>query len=331
MRTRDVVRITLAVAGTLIALTGLFMIRHILLLVGVAAFLAIAMEPAVAFIQKYVKSRKFSVTLMLTAVVAFFALFFASIVPPIASQVANLIDDLPKYQKQLQDDSTLLGSIERRFEVTKKLKRFASKVAGSLGTIAATFADALVIVALTIYILANLPKLKQQASTLVPTSKRRKTLDMTDLVFSKVGGWMEGNIFISIIAGVVTFIALRLIGVPFPAALAMWVAIADMIPMVGAMLGAAVCVAVAFFTGVGPGIATAIFFLVYQQIENYIISPRVMKRTVDVSALAVIIAALVGAKLLGVVGVLLAVPAAASIKVIAKELWLDKRKEASTA
>lgn len=328
MSTRDVVRITIAVAATLAGLSALVLIRHILLLLVVAAFLAIAMEPAITFIQRYIKGRKLAITLMLLAVIGFFGLFFAAIGPPIFKQVNNFIDDIPKYQRQLKDDSTVLGSLERRFDITEKLERAgnaASKAGAVLEGVAGAVADLLVVIALTVYILVNLPKLKEQASQLVPTSKRRRTMDLTDLVFSKVGGWMEGNIFISIIAGGVSFLVLWRAGVPFPAALAMWVAIADMIPMVGAALGAAVCVIVAFFTGVVPGIVTLVFFVIYQQVENYIISPRVMKRTVDVSALAVIIAALVGAKLLGVVGVLLAVPAAASLKVLAKELWLDKR------
>lgn len=336
MSSKEVFRIT-ATAATTLLLVGLaalcvYLARHVLLLIAVGAFLAIAMEPAVGFLQKFIKSRKLAVAILLIALVGAIALFIASIVPPIVNQVDTLLENIPEYRRQLSDDSTFLGRMEERFDLTSRLSDAASRASRALtnfgsifGTLASAVADLLVVLALTVYFLVNLPKLKKQGYELLPTGRRRKVIGLIEQVFDKVGGWMEGNILISVIAGIVTFIALLLIGVPFPAALAMWVAIADLIPMVGAMLGAIVCVVVAFFTGFVPGVITAIFFLAYQQIENYVISPKVMKRTVDVSALAVIIAALIGGTLLGPVGVLVAVPTAASLKVIARELWLAPR------
>jgi predicted PurR-regulated permease PerM len=108
----------------------------------------------------------------------------------------------------------------------------------------------------------------------------------------------------------------------------MWVAIADLIPMVGATLGAIVAVIVAFFHGFWTGVFTIVYFVVYQQTENYVVNPRVMKRAVDISPAAVIVAALVGASLLGFVGALLAIPVAASIKVLAQEAWIPRQNSA---
>jgi len=336
MTSKEVFRITATAAATLLLVSlGAFCVylaRHVLLLIAVGAFLAIAMEPAVGFLQRFIKSRKIAVAILLLALVGAISLFIASIVPPILTQVDTLLENIPEYQRQLEDDSTFLGRMEQRFDLTSRLRDGVEGASNALsnfgsvfGTLASALADLLVVLALTVYFLVNLPKLKKQGYELLPTARRRKAIGLIEQVFDKVGGWMEGNILISVIAGFVSFVALLLIGVPFPAALAMWVAIADLIPMVGAMLGAVVCVAVAFFSGIVPGAITLIFFIAYQQIENYVISPRVMKRTVDVSALAVIIAALIGGTLLGPVGVLVAVPAAASLKVIAKELWLAPR------
>lgn len=325
--TRDVARITVAVAATLFGLYLLYQIRHVLMLVGVAAFLALALEPAVTFLQKYLRSRGAAVAGVIVLILAFLGLFFASIVPPIIRQSQAFIENVPELQQSLQDASTPLGRAERQFHLVEKLQKGASDLAGSLsrlptlfGTVFGLIADLLVVLVLMLYFLLHAPAIKHEGIQLVPEARRRRTAEIADLVFSKVGGWMEGNIVVSVFAGIAAFAALAIIGVPYAAPLAMWVAIADLIPMVGAMLGAAVCVVVAFFSGFGHAIAAVIFFLVYQQVENYFIGPRVMKRTVDVSAASVIIAALVGGTLLGPVGVLLAVPAAASLKVIAAEV-----------
>lgn len=322
----------MVVVATLAGIWALYSLRRVLLLLGVAAFLAVVLEPAVTFLQRKLRSRGLAVAVMSMLLIVFVAAFVAAIVPPIVKETSELVDNLPEIRADLEDASTSLGQLERRFQITEKLEAAAgnasailSNLGGVLGTVFGFVTDLLVVLVLTLYILLRAPNIKAGGIKLLPQAQRGRTARITEVVFSKVGGWMEGNLLISLVAGVVSFIALLILGVPYPAALAMWVAIADLIPMVGALLGAVVCVAVAFFAGVFPGVGTLIFFLIYQQIENYVIAPRVMKRTVDVSALAVIIAALAGGTLLGPIGILLAVPGAASIKVIANELWLSER------
>lgn len=324
----------MVVVATLAGIWALYSLRRVLLLLGVAAFLAVALEPAVTFLHRRVRSRGIAVAVMSVLLVVFVAGFIASIVPPIVKETTELVENLPEIRADLEDASTRLGQLERRFQITERIESLAgnasailSNLGGVVGTVFGFVTDFLVVLVLTLYILLRAPNIKAGGIKLLPRDQRERMARIADVVFSKVGGWMEGNLLISLVAGVVSFIALLILGVPYPAALAMWVAIADLIPMVGALLGAVVCVAVAFFAGVFPGVGTLIFFLVYQQIENYLIVPRVMKRTVDVSALAVIIAALIGGTLLGPIGILLAVPGAASIKVIANELWLSGRED----
>ena len=331
MPSRDVARVTIVIAATLLFLYCVYLMRHVVFLVGISAFLAVAMEPGVTFLQRVTKSRAAAVGVMILAIILFVTLFIASIAPPIVRQTNNFIDSLPELRQDLEDRTTTLGDLQRRFDITGKLDDAAQNLTGSLadlpkyfGSVLGFVADFLVILFLALYFLLHAPTMKAEGVRLLPPERRRQAAHFVDVVFTRVGGWMQGNILVSVIAGIVSFIALFAIGVPYPAALAMWVAIADLIPMVGAMLGAVVCVTVAFFAGLVPGILTTAFFLVYQQVENYLIAPRVMRRAVDVSAVAVIIAALVGGSLLGPVGVLLAVPAAASLKVIAHELWLDR-------
>lgn len=328
MRSRDVVRITFLVALTLFGLWLIYALRHVVLLAGVSAFLAIALEPGVTGIQRLVRSRGLAVAMMLIAVVLAITGFVASVAPPISAQVSNLIDNIPRYSETLQDEHTTVGKLFTRYDVPNRLKAAVgnastwTKGIGSVfGTVASVITNFLVVMVLTLYFLFNAPRIKQEGLRLLPPARRARTAGVVDKVFGKVGGWMEGNILISVIAGIVSFVGLLLIGVPYPHALAMWVAISDLIPMVGALLGAIVCTAVAAIA-LGPvkGAITLAFFLAYQQLENYLIQPRVMKRTVDVSPATVIISAMAGGTLLGPIGVLLAVPAAASIKVIANEM-----------
>jgi predicted PurR-regulated permease PerM len=335
VRSREVVRITLVVAATLLGLYLLYRIRSVILLVGIAAFLAVALEPGVTFLQRLVKSRGLAVAVMAVLVVLAIGGFVASVVPPITRQAQNLAENLPVWSRQLESSSTTLGRLEQRFQIRERVqaavKNASSVVSGVgsvFGTVVSAVANLLIVLVLSLYFLINAPRMRREGLGLLPVAKRQRAGALVDKIFAKVGGWMQGNILISVIAGVASFTALLLLGVPYPAALAMWVAITDLIPMVGAMLGALVCVVVAFFTDTTTGFLTLGFFLIYQQVENYLISPRVMKRTLDVSPVAVILAALIGGSLLGPVGVLLAVPAAASIKVAAQELWLADRTEA---
>ncbi|MGH7426533.1 MAG: AI-2E family transporter, partial [Candidatus Methylomirabilales bacterium] len=332
MSSRDLVRATLTVAATLAGLWALYTVRHVVLLVAIAGFLAVGLEPAVTFLQRLVKSRALAVGAMTILVVFFVAVFLASIVPPVVGQVRNLVENLPSLREQLQDASTPLGDLERRFKLTDRLQKLAGNAAKALsnlpqvfGTVFGIVADLLVVGFLTLYFLLHAPRIKEEGIRLLSPSKRERTAKMAEAIFARVGGWMEGIALISLTAGVVSFVAMLLIGVPYPAALAMWVAVAALIPMVGASLGALLCVIVAFFAGVAPGIATAGFFLMYQQVENYVIAPRIMRRTAELSPATVVISALVGGGLLGPVGVLLAVPGAASLKVLASELWLARR------
>lgn len=328
IRSRDVARVTLVVAATAFGLWLLYQVRQVILLAGVSIFLAIALEPAVSFLQRFVRSRGLSVLVLLVILLLAIVGFVAAIGPPLTREVGQLADDLPRYASDLQDDSTALGRLERRFDLTGKLESAVSSVTGFVGqlgvvvgAIFTAITNLLVVTALTVSFLARAPQLKAEGLRFVPAERRQRTAQVMEEIFAKVGGWLEGNVLTSLIAGIVSFIAMVIIGVPYPAALAIWVAITDLVPMIGALFGALVCVTVAFFDGVGTGIATLVFFLIYQQLENLVIQPRMMKRTVDLSATAVILSALIGGALLGPLGVLLGVPGAAAVKILFIEIF----------
>jgi predicted PurR-regulated permease PerM len=153
---------------------------------------------------------------------------------------------------------------------------------------------------------------------LFPHRRRARAAEIVDVVVDKVGGYMIGNIIISLFAGVSSFILLELVRVPFALPLAVAVAIADLIPMIGATLGAVICVVVSVFTvDIWPAaVIVLLFFIAYQQLENYLIAPRVLRNTVDLSSVAVLLAALIGGAVLGLVGAIMAIPVAATVKVV---------------
>jgi predicted PurR-regulated permease PerM len=183
------------------------------------------------------------------------------------------------------------------------------------------------VVILTIYFLANLPGIKRIVYRAVPRSRRARVGLLTDEMLARVGGYVLGNLATSVVAGTTSFVWLLAWGVPYPIALALFIAVTDLIPLVGATIGAIGVSTIALFHGLVPGIATIVFFIVYQQFENYILQPRVMRRTVDVAPLLTILAALIGGALLGILGALIAVPFAAAIQLLVTEVLYPRQDE----
>lgn len=271
----------------------------------------------------------------LPVAIGFVVLLGFLVIPPIASEVHQLAKDIPSYINRLQHGHAtgFVADLQRKYHLAERLKdatsRIPSLASASFGTIlgitasiASVIFNGLTIMILAVYFLMTLPRGEEQAKTLVAGDHTIRNIRILNESIARIGGYVSGNILISVIAGVLAFIAMRIIGVRFAAALAMWVAITDLIPAVGATLGAIVCVLVALFSSVADGVVTAVYFIVYQQVENYLIQPRVMNKAVDLSAPMVIISVLIGGSLAGLAGGLLALPLAAAVKVAVRELWL---------
>ena len=181
--------------------------------------------------------------------------------------------------------------------------------------------SALTVLVLTIYFMADLPRLRQSAAGLFPKAHRAEVAKITDVMVDKVGAYMIGNLAISLFAGLATFVTFTALGLPFAVPVGFAVAVFDLIPMIGATLGAIVCVGVSLLTSnIWPEtVVVVIFFVSYQQLENYLIAPRVQNQAVSLSAAAVLLAGLIGATILGLIGALMAIPIAAALKVIFAE------------
>src|SRR5215207_926195 len=306
-----------------------------------ALFIAVSLDPAVRWLTRRGMRRGWAVTLIFLLAIALFAGFLISVIPPLVTQGRNLVDDLPDYLTRLQRQSSQYRELNDRYNLSDQLQGLATNLPGRLGSgllgftgrvFGAVF-NGLTVLVFTIYFMADMPRIRSGVVRLFPVERRPRARRVVDLVVDKVGGYMIGNIIVSVIAGLASLIAFSLLGVPFPVPLAFVVAICDLIPMIGATLGAVIGVTVALFTtGIWPTtVLVAAFFIAYQQLENYLIAPRVLKTTVELGAAAVLIAGLIGAAVLGLVGALMAIPVAAAFNVLLNERLIAHETAAGVA
>ncbi|HEV7209576.1 MAG TPA: AI-2E family transporter [Mycobacteriales bacterium] len=327
--------------GGLLALTlgaAVLAVRQVLVLVVISAFLAIGLDPAVTWLERWMR-RTLAVTVVMLGFLGLFGGFMAAALPPLSRQVGQLIARGPKYVDDLARNRTI-HTLDMKFHFLGAARAQAARLpkeginafGGILGASAAVVGvliSVITVVTLTLYLLANMPGLKRFCYRLVPRTRRARVSLLSDEILARVGGYVLGNLATSVIAGVAVLVFLLITGVPYAVALALLVALADLIPLIGATIGAAIVVIVAFLgADLNVGVASIVFFAIYQQFENYLLAPRVMKRTVDVSPLVTVLAALLGGALLGIVGALLAIPVAAAIQLILREVFLPRQEEA---
>jgi predicted PurR-regulated permease PerM len=324
--------VSLGAAATVIGLYALYTVRAILVRILIALFIAVSLDPAVRVLARRGMRRGVAVTLIFALAIALVAAFLISVIPSLVTQGRNLLDDLPDHLSRLQSRSSQFRELDDRYNISDQLQGMVGTLPSRLGTgllgftsraFGAVF-NSLTILVFTVYFMADMPRIRAGVVRLFPMQRRPRARRVVDLVVDKVGGYMIGNIIISLIAGVVSFIAFTVLGVPFAVPLAFLIAICDLIPMIGATLGAVLGVTVALFTTeLWPTtILVAAFFVAYQQLENYLIAPRVLKTTVELGAAAVLISGLIGATVLGLVGALMAIPIAAAFNVLLNERLL---------
>jgi len=317
---------------------ALIAVRSVLILILISAFLAIGLNPAVEGLERRGMRRSFAVGIVLVGVLLFFVGFGFAIVPPILDQGAQFAHKAPDYVQQLQHNSRVV-SLDERFHFLTRLQDYVDKpeklggtvfggVLGAGKVVLSAFFSAITVLTLTLYLMANLPDIKSTAYRMVPRSRRARVGLLTDEILGRVGGYVAGNLLISLIAGSLTYVALLVLDVPYALALALLVAVTDLIPVVGATIGAIVVTGVSFFVSARTGLIAAAYYVTYQQVENYVLYPRIMKRSVDVSPVATVIAVLIGGSLLGILGALLAIPVAAAIQLVIGEVIVPRQDEA---
>jgi predicted PurR-regulated permease PerM len=304
-------------------------IQNVLILLLVSLVLAIGFQPAVQSLMRRGLPRGVAVASIFLTGLVIVAGFLALVLPIVIREIAGLVAAAPGYLERAQQDSPLLADLDERFNIIQNLQSLGRTLPTTVLSFVRSFTafvfNTLTVVILTIYFATAMPGIRRGVAALLERDHRQEFEGILEESIQRVGGYVLGQLSLGAIAGVTTFIALSLLGIPYAAALAFWVALTDLIPTIGALLGALVGVVVAAFVGLPEFIGTAAFFLVYQQVENYVIGPRVMRRAIDMSAAAVITAVLIGGSLAGFVGALLALPVAAIIKITVRELFVERR------
>lgn len=310
-------------------------IASVLLLVIVSFFLAAGLNPSVEFLERRGIRRSLACGLVIVAALGTLALFVVAIVPVIADQIRLLTDNVPVWLDELQRNKEV-QRLNDEYAIVDKAKAFVTDgdfistlFGGALGfglKIVSALFNAFIILVLTLYFLASLKTTTHAIYRMAPASRRDRVEKLGDKVIHNIGGYVSGAFVVALCAGLTSLVFLWFTEVrEYAVALAFVVAVLDVIPMIGATLGAIVVCSIAFATDVKSGIAAVIFYVIYQQIENYVIYPRVMGRTVDLPGAVIVIAALVGTALLGVVGALMAIPAAAAVVLIIREVVVKQQ------
>ena len=330
------VRTTLAVVGTLLVVAAARRISHVLLLALVAFVLAVGLDPAVQWLGRLRIRRGWAVAIIFVGLVVFLALFVALLIPLLAREVPQFAAGLPGYVADLQRRDDWLGNAFRHVNVSAEVRQFIADlpskigesftaIVGAAGTAFGRIFDVFTVGILCIYFMVALPRLPATIAKLVSRDRRAHVDMLLQRSFDKIGGYVSGNLITSAVCAAATVVALLVLRVDYAVPLGLWAGVADLIPQVGAYLGALPAVLVALTEGPVYGVATVVFFIAYQQFENYILAPRVYKSSIDLSPAAVILSTLAGGILAGFAGALLALPIAATIKVIAVDVVLASR------
>jgi predicted PurR-regulated permease PerM len=336
-------RTILATIGLLLV-TALFLyilvhVRQVLTWMVVGAFFAIALAPVVGWVQRKVfggKRRSMATLLVFVVVFVLLAALITAFVVPLAQEGTKIAGQLPQMIADARAGRGPVGNLLERTNALEwvqnnqdRIRGFASGLttpaAGVLGGIATTVTGTVTVLVLAYLMVLEGPKVVDGTINLFePATGTRIRHVATDCAKS-VTGYLSGNLLISFICGVLTYIVLLISGVPFAGLIALFVGIVDLIPLVGATIGGVVAVLAGFIHSVPAGIAVLVFFVLYQQLENHLLQPLVFARTVKVNPLTVIIAILIGVELMGILGALLAIPVASIIQVILRDVWDNRR------
>ena len=325
--------VAVALGATILAL------EQELLILVTAAFIAIGLEPAVMWLTRHHLRRGWAVLIISLVSVGLVGAFLSIAVPPLVNEATQLVKQGPQFFQQLQDKHTFVGHLNTKFHIQEKLTSAAtqklsiSSLGGllSIGQAILSFTfEVLIVLVLVLYFLADFPGIKRTFYRLAPLPRRPRVALLGDEILARTGGYILGNLLTSLIAIVCQYIILRALGVPFALALSVFVGILDLVPLVGSTIAGVLVTLVALASvSLTAAIINVVFTIVYRLAEDYLISPRVLKRTVDVRPVVTIVAVLLGGSLLGIIGALIAVPAAAAIQLILTEVVYPRMDNAA--
>lgn len=344
---------TLGVGVGLLILLSVASLATILTYVGAALFLALGLDPAVTALERRGLPRWAAIIVVIALVVTIVTALILSVVPIIVEQFGQLIDRVPIIVANFSNTdwvSSWLDSVKTQFPlldvagiydfVSTAIVDFftnpdkLSDLAGGVWAVAIAIGSGLfaliIVTILTLYFTASIPTMKRATYALVPASRRARFADLTEQITASVGRFVNGQATLAAVNGVLSFIFLSIIDAPFSAVLAFAAFLFSLVPLVGTLSGSILIVLVCLLPGLGApttALAAAIYYLVYMQVEAYVLSPRIMNRAVRIPGALVVIAALAGGALLGVLGALIAIPVAASALLILKQVVVPMQNE----
>lgn len=338
LRTVIAVLLLIIATGTLLEIVSIT--RQVIVWIFIAVFFALAMGPLVDWFQAHgVRNRGLATGLSFLAVLGALAALAATLVPTLISQVNDLVDQFPAYVADLTEGKGRLGFLQEDFQIVDKVEKAvkdggATKLLGLSGTALAVTKGVLTIVVatvtiifLTFFMLLEGKQWTERFYSLLPEGSQERWRRVGRDIQRTVGGYVTGNLLLSVIAGVVSTVVFLVVGLPYAVALGLIVALFDLIPLAGATIAAVIVTTIAVVgDSVQSGIIVGIFFLIYQQLENHLLQPVVYGRTVQLSPLAVLVSVLIGGALAGVLGALGAIPVAGTIQVFLRE-WISHRRE----
>jgi predicted PurR-regulated permease PerM len=304
-------------------------VRNVIIWLLAAIFLAVALNPLVSRLEPRLGRTGATLAVFSAFTVGLIGVI-AALVAPFVTQLDELTTSLPSALQDARSNSTF-AELDRRFDIVQHVERNAGSVPeyvfGAAGTVLGGAVAVTTVLFMTLFLLIDLPRLCDVILSQLQPHQRKRAVAVAQHANRQIGGYVFGNLVISVICGTVTLIALLLFGVPYALALAVFMAVFDIIPLVGATIGSFVVIAAAFiFNGTTAGIAMFVIVMVYQQIENHVLQPIIYGRTVQLSSLTVLVAVLVGGTVMGLVGALLAIPIAGTLQHVAREM-LEERAE----
>ncbi len=319
--------------GVLVALalaSAVMQVQGILILVIMALFLALGLSPVVDSLARRRVPRGLAVFVTALAALGVIALGFTALVPILTEQTQSLVRNLPSLLNNLRDNSQI-AQWDQDFQIIDRIRDFLSSgtliqnlfggIWGAGRILANVVFSLIMITVLTIYFLASLPSIKEIIYSLAPASRRPRMRYLADEIFSGVSGYITGMFFIVTVASVASFIFMNVVGLgQYSLALAFVVALFCFIPIIGSSLAMVAVAIVGFATSPTIGIATIIYFLIYQQFDAYVLYPNILKRTVKVPGALVILSAIIGGTLLGIIGAVIAIPTTAAILLLYREV-----------
>jgi predicted PurR-regulated permease PerM len=324
--------------GVLIAYVSYLMldtIRDTLILIAIATLLAIGLDPLVGLITKRGMKRGAGVAVVFLGLLVVIGAAIYAIIPPIVNEVGSFASSVPTLVTDLQNNESI-RELDQKFGILDAIQN--SNIVQTLGsgaasglltasfTVASVLVDLLIVLILTLYLLSGFPKIKAAAFRLVPASRRTRVTDLGERVLKQMGGYLSGATIIAIQAGLVAGIFAAIVGLPYPWAIGLAAAVLDFIPVVGPIMVGVGMTLIGLTQGLAIGIIAGVFYLCQHLFEAYWLYPRVMRRTVDISTGAVVVAIVIGAALLGVTGAILAVPVAAAIMLIVREVIMPMQE-----